>query len=127
MKKLTSFQQLVVWQEGHKLVLMVYRVTKVFPGDEKFGLISQMRRCSVSFTSNIAEGFTRETYRDKLRFYSIARASLAELHNQIIVSRDVGYIDQKVYFELVSQLEYTHRVMNGFIKKTKIIIKNSKF
>lgn len=70
--KIKSFTDLNTWKEGHKLVLMIYRITDKFPEKEKFGLISQMRRCVISFTSNIAEGFSRNTNKDKYQFYSMA-------------------------------------------------------
>ncbi|MEA3397467.1 MAG: four helix bundle protein [Chloroflexota bacterium] len=79
MGRILHFQQLDVWRESHELVLMVYRVTKKFPGDERFGLISQMRRAAVSIPANIAEGFKRHGIRDKIRFYNISEGSLEEL------------------------------------------------
>ncbi len=69
MGSISSFQQLEVWQEAHKLVLMVYRITKEFPNEEKFGLVTQMRRAAVSIPANIAEGFKRRGIQDKIRFY----------------------------------------------------------
>lgn len=70
-KKLSKFTDLIVWQKGHKLVLLIYKITKTFPSEEKFGLISQMQRSAVSITSNISEGFGRRTSLDKKRFYDI--------------------------------------------------------
>jgi hypothetical protein len=66
------FQQLETWQESHKLVLMVYQITKGFPSDERYGLISQMRRAAVSIPANVAEGFKRRGIRDKIHFYNIS-------------------------------------------------------
>ena len=66
--KIKDFKDLVVWKESHKLVLDIYRITKKFPKDEIFGITSQMRRCSVSITSNIAEGFGRQGYKEKYNF-----------------------------------------------------------
>src|SRR3989338_7264449 len=90
-----SFTDLRVWQEGHKLVLMVYRETKHFPDEERFGLTSQVRRSAVSVTSNIAEGFGRFSYKEKLQFYHTSLGSLFELQNQLIIARDIGYLSQK--------------------------------
>lgn len=64
-RSIKSFTGLDAWKEGHELVLMVYNMTKLFPKEETFGLVSQMRRCAVSITSNIAEGFSRQSYREK--------------------------------------------------------------
>lgn len=92
MSDIKSFQDLRAWQVCHELVLMVYKMTKQFPDEERFGLTSQIRRASVSITSNIAEGFSRFSYADKARFYQMAQASHAEVQNQLIIARDIGYI-----------------------------------
>src|SRR5688572_4737199 len=84
--KIVTFTDLNTWKESHKLVLLVYKVTKNFPDTEKYGLISQMKRSSISITANIAEGFGRNTYAQKLNFYNIAKGSLTELHDQLIVA-----------------------------------------
>ncbi|MFH1565125.1 MAG: four helix bundle protein, partial [bacterium] len=81
--KIKSFTGLFAWQEGHKLVLMIYNTTEQFPDKERFGLISQTRRAAVSITSNIAEGFSRKTNKDKVQFYAMAQGSLTELQNQL--------------------------------------------
>lgn len=75
-RKIKSFTDLIVWQEGHKFVLLVYRHTKLFPKEELFGLTSQLRRAAVSFTSNIAEGFSRNSYKEKAQFYTMALGHL---------------------------------------------------
>jgi four helix bundle protein len=74
----SSFHDLVVWQEAHKLVLMIYKVTADFPKSEQYGLVSQMRRAAVSVPANIVEGFKRFSYAEKSRFYNIAEASLED-------------------------------------------------
>ncbi len=86
------FEQLEVWQAAHILVLDVYRKTKGFPTEEKFGLVSQMRRAAVSVPANIAEGFKRRGRAEKIHFYNIAQASLEELRYYFILCRDLGYI-----------------------------------
>jgi|SRR3989338_4925815 len=93
--KIKNFRDLRVWQKGHNLVLQIYRITKDFPKEEKFGLSDQMRRAGVSITSNIAEGFGRETLNDKSHFYTMALGSLFEIQNQLFIARDVGYLDPK--------------------------------
>lgn len=87
-----GFKDLHAWQEGHKLVLLIYEVTQKFPREEVFGITNQMRRAVVSVTSNIAEGFGRQGYKEKIQFYYLAQGSLIELKNQIIVARDITYL-----------------------------------
>lgn len=94
-QKIQNFTDLIVWQKGHKLVLEVYKQTKKFPKDELFGLVSQIRRASVSITSNIAEGFGRFSEKEKLHFYSFAYGSLMEVQNQIIIAKDLGFINEE--------------------------------
>ncbi|MBI4599730.1 four helix bundle protein [Candidatus Uhrbacteria bacterium] len=74
-----SFTDLKAWQEGHTLVLKIYKITQSFPKEEQFGLTNQLRRAAVSLTSNIAEGFGRGSYKEKAQFYSIALGSLTEV------------------------------------------------
>ncbi|RME97323.1 MAG: four helix bundle protein [Chloroflexi bacterium] len=108
-EKITRFQQLVAWQEAHKLVLEVYRVTEKYPDGEKFGLVSQMRRAAVSTPANIAEGFKRRGQRDKVHFYNIAQASLEELKYYFILSTDLNYLEN--HQALMAQAESVSRLM----------------
>lgn len=87
----SSFRDLIVWQEAHQLVLMIYCLTEDFPKTEQYGLISQMRRAAVSIPANIVEGFKRFGYAEKARFYNIAEASLEELKYFLILSCDLNY------------------------------------
>jgi len=121
-EKIQSFEDLIVWKEGHKLVLMVYDITKIFPENEKFGLVSQMRRCAVSITSNIAEGFGRRGYREKLQFYYISSGSISELKNQLLIAKDVGYLSEKYFIDIMQQSNHAHKILNLFISKTKTFI-----
>ena len=118
-KKITSFRDLVVWQESHKLVVIVYELTKKFPKEELYGLVAQIRRAAVSITSNIAEGFSRQSIKEKVQFYSMAHGSLTEVENQLLVARDVHYIEHKDFNEIFEQVTKVHKLLNGFIKKTK--------
>lgn len=93
--KIQSFTDLTAWQRGHELVIAIYKITKVFPREELYSLVDQMRRCTVSITSNIAEGFSRKSYKEKIQFYSMALGSTTELQNQLLVARDVGYIKKE--------------------------------
>jgi four helix bundle protein len=89
MERIVCFEQLQAWQEAHKPVLMVYQATKGFPGEEKFGLVSQMRQAAVSVPANIAEGFKRRGIQEKMRFYNISEGSLEELKYYFVLSKDL--------------------------------------
>lgn len=123
--KIRTFTDLDAWKEGHVLVLMVYKITGNFPKEEIFGLVSQMKRCVISITSNIAEGFSRQSYKEKLQFYSMALGSVTELQNQLLVARDVGFMTNNAFEELSNQAIKVHKIINGLIKKCKTIIHNS--
>lgn len=117
--KIKSFTDLNAWKMGHKLVLLVYKSTSLFPKSEMFGLTNQMRRCAVSITSNIAEGFSRSTYKDKSKFYFVSLGSITELQNQLIVARDVGYIAETQFDGLYGLSVMTHKIVNGLIKSSR--------
>lgn len=118
--KISSFTDLDAWKEAHKLVLVIYKITRTFPKEEIFGLVSQMRRCAVSITSNIAEGFSRQTYKEKIQFYFIARGSVTELQNQLLIARDVGFITSDAFQTTADQTIKVHKILNGLIKASKI-------
>ena len=80
-----------MWKQSHAIVLEVYRTTQAYPSEERFGLVSQMRRAAVSVPANIAEGFKRRTLKDKSHFYNIAQGSMEELRYYFIVCRDLHY------------------------------------
>lgn len=115
--KIQSFTDLVVWQKSHKFVVEMYKITKNFPKEEMFGLVSQMRRCAVSITSNIAEGFSRHTYPDKVRFYQIAKGSVTEIQNQLLIARDVGYLEEDNFKIQAEKIIEIHKLLNAFTKK----------
>jgi four helix bundle protein len=117
--KIHNFTDLLAWKKGHELVLEVYRLTNSFPKAEMFGLTNQLRRASVSITSNIAEGFSRSTYADKARFYAISLGSVTEVQNQFMISRDLGFITKTDYNYISSTLVELHKIINGLIKKSK--------
>jgi four helix bundle protein len=129
-KKIKSFTDLHAWQEGHKLVLMVYKETENFPQKEVFGLTNQMRRAAVSATSNIAEGFSRNSAKEKYQFYCMAQGSITELQNHLMIARDVGYLDQKKFDKLAEQTISVHKLINGLKKiknDTRYEIPNTKY
>ena len=119
--KIRSFTDVNAWKEGHNLVLMVYKATESFPQKETFALTNQMRRCSVSITSNIAEGFSRSTNNDKHQFYAIAQGSLTELQNQLLIARDIEYLKKELFQEIADQTIIVNKLLNGLkrIKNTK--------
>ena len=124
-QKIKSFTDLYAWQKGHELVLITYKITKKFPKDELFGLISQMRRAAVSITSNIAEGFSRKSNKNKCQFYSMAQGSVTELQSQSLIARDIGYLDNIKFKELAEQAVKVHKLLSGLIKSSKKVILNS--
>src|SRR3989344_4575614 len=117
--KIRDFKDLYSWQEGHKLVLIIYKLTESFPQKEMFGLTNQMRRAAVSITSNIAEGFSRRSYKDKAQFYSMALGSLTELQNQLLVAKDIGYLSLVLFEKTSEQTVIVSKLINGLIKKSK--------
>lgn len=107
------YRQLEVWQLSHRLTLAVYRVTGRFPESERFGLAAQMRRCSVAIGSNIAEGAGRPGRADFARFIGMALGSTNELESQLLVARDLGFVDSSAADELE---EVTARVRSMLIR-----------
>lgn len=120
-----DFTDLQAWQNGHKLVLKVYKLTDKFPQKEMYGLGDQIRRAVVSITSNIAEGFGRHTYKEKIQFYYQAHGSLTEVKNQLIIARDVNYISKEEFDDTLEQLVNSHRLLLGLIAKTKLFLSQS--
>lgn len=118
-KTIASFTDLHTWQEAHKLVLMVYQKTKSWPKDEDYGLRSQIRRAIVSVTSNVAEGFSRETALDQTHFYVMAKASLTEVQNQLLVARDVEYIDINDFQNMADQSKTVQKLLIGLIRASR--------
>ncbi|MDP3901363.1 MAG: four helix bundle protein [bacterium] len=117
--KIKEFTDLNSWKESHKLVLLIYKTTEEFPKEELFSLTNQMRRAAISTTSNIAEGFGRQSYKEKVHFYYLAQGSLTELKNQIIAAKDLEYLSDKNYQMLLDQANLSHRLLQGLITKSK--------
>ncbi len=117
MAKIVRFEQLEAWQQAHQLALMVYRMTGSFPAEEKFGLVSQMRRAAVSVPANVAEGFKRRGLPEKIRFYNMAESSLEELRYYFILSKDLAYISTND--ELMAQGDTVGRLLYGLISSTE--------
>lgn len=117
--KIESFTDLQTWKEGHMLVVAIYKETNLFPQKELFSLIDQMRRSAVSITSNIAEGFSRQGKKEKLQFYYMAKGSLTELQNQLLVAKDVGYLPKEKFNHLANQTVTVGKLLTGLIKSGK--------
>ncbi len=119
MEKIVRFQQLKAWQEAHKLVLMVYQKTKHFPSEERYALVTQIRRAAISIPANIVEGFKRRSVQDKIRFYNIAEGSLEEVKYFIILAQDLHYLTPHNPNDLMEQAHSVGRLLHGLIQSTK--------
>ncbi|MBU0727204.1 four helix bundle protein [Patescibacteria group bacterium] len=109
-----TFRDIVAWQKSYQLVLAIYKYTANFPRSEEFGLKSQLRRAAVSIISNIAEGFKRKGKKDSLRFYNQSQASLEEVKCQLMLSFDLGYLDEKKYSSLDQMSDEAGKVLHGW-------------
>ena len=108
-----SFEKLEVWIETKEFTKSIYRITSTFPDTEKFGLISQLRRASISIASNIAEGSARKSFKDKAHFSTIAFGSAVEVLNQLIISFELDFISETDYLELRRMLESITNKINA--------------
>lgn len=115
-EKISNFTDLKTWQLGHQIVLDIYKLTRTFLREELFGLVSQLRRAAISITSNIAEGFSRSTAKDKAYFYAVSLGSLTEVQNQLIIAKDLGYTPEDQSTELIFRITETIRMTNGLMK-----------
>ena len=116
MLKSKKFEDLAVWQKAHRLVIRLYKLSKGFPGDELFGLTSQLRRAAVSIPANIVEGFKRATIPEKLRYFNIAQSSLEEVRYYIILAHDLEYADA---LDLNEDLEEIGRMLEAYMKSMR--------
>ena len=109
-------KDLEVWKKSFELVCYIYKITKTFPEEERYGLTSQIRRSAVSIPSNIAEGCARTTNKETLRFIDIACGSVAELETQLLLSERLGYISDSCALEMIKEVS---RIITGFKKYLK--------
>jgi four helix bundle protein len=114
-----DFRNLLVWQKSHELVLQVYRVSRDFPREELYGLTSQMRRAAVSLPSNIAEGCGRGSDPDFARFLIIAMGSACELEYQLLLSKDLGYVDSMMQESLDRKITEVKKMLSALIQRVK--------
>jgi four helix bundle protein len=114
-----DFRKLNVWQESHKLTLEIYEISKSFPKEELFGLTSQMRRAASSVPTNIAEGCGRGSQKDYAHFLQIAIGSAFEVDYQILLAKDLKYIDENLYLKLNDKVDKIKRQLALLIKKVR--------
>jgi len=108
-----GFEKLNVWQEARGMANMIYSLTINFPGEEKFVLVSQMRRAALSVCSNIAEGSSRKSYKDQAHFYNLSYSSLMELLNQCIIAKDQKLIKDEQLNECREKISKTANMLNA--------------
>jgi four helix bundle protein len=114
--EIKNFYDLDAWKKGHVLVLNIYVITKEFPHDEVYGITSQLRRAVSSITANIAEGFARYHFKDKIWFYYNSRGSVAEMQNFLLLARDLGYIDNRTCKDFGEKSVDVEKLINGLIR-----------
>ena len=113
---LKNYKELKVWQKSYQLCLDIYKITKTFPKEERYGLTSQIRRAAVSVPSNIAEGYGRKTTPDYIRFLYTAYGSNCELETQILLTGDLGYIKSEQFHKVQKALAEVERMLKALIK-----------
>jgi four helix bundle protein len=113
--QIKSFEDLLVWQKAHKIVLSIYKLLEKFPKEEKYRIIDQLVRAVISIPTNISEGFGRYTSRDYIHFLIISRGSLSEVKYLILLSKDLKYITENEYQELNNDLSEIGKMLNGLI------------
>lgn len=114
-----SFEKLVVWQKSHNFVLNIYSITKLFPSDEKYLLVSQLRRSSSSIAANIVEGNERKTKKEFIQFLYTAKASLSETKYHLLLARDLNYFEKNSYVKLIILANEIGKLINGLINYLK--------
>ena len=114
--KIENFNDLDVWKKAHQLILQVYVITQGFPKEELYGITSQLRRAASSINANIAEGFSRYHFKDKIRFYYQARGSASEVHNYILLSKDLRLIKIVECKRFEQNIIEVKQLINGLIR-----------
>ncbi len=116
---MNNFEKLEAWKEAHKLVLMIYKIVNIFPNDEKFRLIDQVCRSVSSVAANLVEGSARAYRKEYVQYCYQARGSLEETKYHLLLARDLDFIDEQKYQELMEQANKTGRLINGLITYLK--------
>jgi four helix bundle protein len=115
-----AHKNLDVWKRSIELAKLIYRITSQFPSSEQFGLVSQMRRATVSVPTNLAEGAARSGKKEFLQFISIAQGSLSELDTQVELATELGFLDQKSYDDIQSELSVISKQLYGLARKLRV-------
>jgi four helix bundle protein len=113
---LKTHKDLTVWQESRKLVKEIYSLTSKFPKDEIYSLTAQIKRATISIPSNIAEGAARNSNKEYVHFLYISLGSVAELDTQLIIAKDLSFIDEKDFSEISEKLDKIGKMLSGLIK-----------
>lgn len=119
-KTINSYKDLIAWQKAIELVTLIYQATREFPVEERFGIVSQLNRASVSVPSNIAEGWGRQTAGNYTQFLRTARGSLMEIETLLIISRNLEFLPASKYEQLSEKVEEAGRILHGLIKSIKV-------
>lgn len=120
MNSIKSYKDLLIWQKGIKIVILVYKLVNTFPKEELYALSSQLKRASVSISSNIAEGYGRNADKSFSHFLDIARGSLYEIETQLIIAKELGFItDETLFNEIINEIEEESKMINAFSKSLK--------
>lgn len=114
-----GWQNLEVWKEAHRLVLEVYRVTRMFPDEERFRLRDQICRCASSVAANIVEGHARHGNREYIQFLYVARGSAEEVRYHLLLARDLGYLQDRKYLEMDEAYTRVSKMLNALITSLK--------
>lgn len=120
MSGVKSYKELLIWQKGIKIVVLIYKLTRSFPKEEIYALTSQLKRASVSVPSNIAEGFGRQTDKSFHHFLNISRGSLNEIETQLIIAKELDFVlDDNLFNEILFLIEEESKMINAFSKNLK--------
>ncbi len=122
MEKTKTFEELIVWQKAHQFVLLIYKVTENFPKNEIYGLTSQFRRAAVSIAANIAEGYKKKDYKNKINFLNISHSSLEECRYYVILSKDLGYQNELNLMDIIDEIG---KLLNAYSKAIIVSHSNS--
>ena len=114
-----DFRQLSIWQRSHQLTLAIYKLTRTFPGDERYGLTAQVRRSMASVPANIAEGCGRDSEPELKRFLDIAHGSASEADYHLQLAADLGYLTENEHHSLAKEIGELKRMIGAFSRKLK--------